>query len=119
MDVKATTVRARHQARPGRQAIVVTDLASLRGPAGGPVVLPGRLFWSPAGRRWDLDDPDMVAAMYETVLQEAVSAEELTSFLNADKLVAAWGDLFLPKGVRQAWEEQHPTLRAVTGAIVA
>jgi hypothetical protein len=34
--------------------------------------------------------------------------------LNADLLAAIWPDLFLPKGIRRAWEEHHPELR--TGA---
>jgi hypothetical protein len=119
MNVEASAVRTRYQARPGRRAIVVTDLASLRGPSAGTVVLPGRLFWSPAGRRWDLDDPEMVLAMYEAVLQEAVSAEELTGYLDAGKLITAWRDLFLPKGVRQAWEEHHPVLRRAGAATAA
>jgi len=42
--VGVLAVRTRHQARPGRRAIVVTDLASLRGPVSGTVELPLRLF---------------------------------------------------------------------------
>ena len=88
------------------------DLADLRGPAGGQVTLPLRLFWSPPGRVFDLDDPFMVRSMYQVVLGEAVRAEELTGYLNGDKLLAVWRDLYLPRGVRQAWEERHPVLRA-------
>jgi hypothetical protein len=35
-----------YPARPGRRVIVVTDLASLRGPSRGTVELPLRLYWS-------------------------------------------------------------------------
>jgi hypothetical protein len=28
-----------------------------------------------------------------------------------------WADLYLPKGVRQAWEDQHPDLRAARAAV--
>jgi hypothetical protein len=115
-DGRPIAVRTRHQARPGRHAIVVTDLASLHGPAHGTVVLPLRLYWSPSGRRWNLSHRDIARAMYETVLQEAVAAEELTTYLNADLLIAVWPDLFLPKGVRRAWEEHHPVLRAAAAA---
>jgi hypothetical protein len=111
-DGRPLAVRTRYQARPGRRAIVVTDLASLHGPAHGIVVLPLRLYWSPSGRQWDLDKPYMLQSMYQTVLNEAVYPEELTSYLNAGKLIEAWPHLFLPKGVRQAWEEHHPVLRA-------
>lgn len=110
---RPVAVRTRHQARPGRRTIVVTDLASLCGPVSGTVTLPLRLFWSPAGQPFDLDKPFMLRLMYETVLQEAVSPQELTAYLNGDKLVEVWRDLFVPKGVRQAWEERHPALRAV------
>jgi hypothetical protein len=115
-DGRPIAVRTQYQARPGRRAIVVTDLGSLRGPASGTVVLPLRLFWSPSGRRWDLGHRDILRAMYETVLQEAVYPEELTTYLNADLLIAVWPELFLPKGVRRAWEEHHPVLRAAAAA---
>ncbi len=39
-------------------------------------------------------------------------ARDLTSYLNRDTLIALWPELYLPRGVRQAWEEQHPQLRA-------
>jgi hypothetical protein len=97
--------------RPGRGALVATDLADLRGPAGGTVELPLRLFWSSPDRTFDLDSPTILRWMYETVLREAVRAEELTGFLNGDTLVATWPDLWLPKGVRRAWEDCHPVLR--------
>jgi len=54
----------------------------------------------------------MLRWMYQTVLREAARAEDLTTYLNGDLLVALWRDLFLPKGVRRAWEDQHPALRA-------
>jgi hypothetical protein len=111
-----TTVRSampslRHQARPGRAVLVAADLASLRGPTAGTVELPLRLFWC-ADRTFDLDDPGMLRWMYENVLREAISAQELTSYLHGDTLVAVWPDLVLPKGVRRAWEDRHPVLRA-------
>ena len=108
----ATAVRTQYQARPGRRVIVVTDLADLCGPASGPVTLPLRLYWSPPGRVFDLDDPYLLRSMYQTVLGEAARPEDLTSHLDRDTLIAAWPDLHLPKGVRQAWEEHHAVLRA-------
>jgi len=108
----AAAVRTQYQARPGRRVIVVTDLADLRGPASGPVTLPLRLYWSPPGRVFDLDDPYLLRSMYQTVLGEAARPEDLTSHLDRDTLIAVWPDLHLPKGVRQAWEEHHPMLRA-------
>ena len=108
----AVAVRTQYQARPGRRVIVVTDLANLRGPAHGTVTLPLRLYWSPPGRVFDLDDPYLLRSMYQTVLGEAARPEDLTSHLDRGTLITVWPDLHLPKGVRQAWEEYHPVLRA-------
>jgi len=101
-----------YQARPGRAALVAASLADLAGPDHGVVELPLRLFWSAPDRTFDLDQPSMLRALYETVLREASRPGDLTSYLNGDILVAVWPDLFLPKGVRRAWEDQHPELRA-------
>ena len=105
-----------HQARPGRAVVVAADLADLKAPTQGTIQLPLRLFWSPPGRRFDLADPDMLRAMYEIVLGEAIRVEELSTYLNAERLAAVWRDLYLPKGVRRAWEERHPVLRASPAA---
>src|SRR5262249_5343331 len=107
---------APYQARPGRPVLVIDDPAGLCGPASGEVVLPLRLFWSPAGRVFDLGNPHDLRAMYQFVLNEAIRAGELAEFLNGDTLVAIWPRLFLPKGVRRAWEERHPRLRAAAAA---
>jgi hypothetical protein len=115
-DARDAATRAPHQARPGRRVLVINDLAALRGPVCGDVVLPLRLFWSPPGRVFDLDDPFMLRSMYQVVLGEAIRAEELTTYLNAEKLTAVWPELYLPKGVRRAWEERHPRLRAAAVA---
>ena len=61
----------------------------------------------------------MLRSLYETVLREASRPEDLTTYLNGDTLIAVWADLYLPKGVRQAWEDQHPDLRAARAAAVA
>jgi DNA invertase Pin-like site-specific DNA recombinase len=117
LDVPGTApaaVRTQYQARPGRRVIVVTDLAGLHGPASGTVTLPLRLYWSPPGRVFDLDDAFMLRSLYQTVLGEAARPEDLTSYLDRDTLIRIWPDLHLPKGVRRAWEEHHPVLRAVT-----
>jgi hypothetical protein len=113
----AAAVRTPHQARPGRQVLVATDLADLRGPARGTVTLPLWLYWSGPSPAFDLGDPDMLRWLYQIVLQEAARPEDLTSYLDRDTLIAVWPDLFLPRGVRQAWEERHPVLRAAPAAI--
>ena len=112
---QAAAPGGRYQARPGRAALVAADLADLHGPVAGQAELPLRLFWNP-DRTFDLSDPGMLRWMYENVLREATRPEDLTSYLNGDVLVALWPDLFLPKGVRQAWEDHHPVLRAAAAA---
>ncbi len=101
-----------HQARPGRPALVAGSLADLRGPARGVVELPLRLFWSAPGHAFDLDKPSMRQAMYEAVLREASRPDDLARYLNGEVLVAVWPELYLPKGLRRAWEDRHPALRA-------
>jgi hypothetical protein len=54
--------------------------------------------------------------MYEIVLGEAISLEELSSYLNGNRLAAIWPELYLPKGVRRAWEDRHAVLRAARAA---
>jgi hypothetical protein len=108
--------RVPYEARPGRRAVVVADLTELRGPTSGVVELPHRLFWQP-DRRVNLDNPALLAWLYETVLCEAARVDELRTWLDGPTLVRLWPDLFVPRGVRQAWEERHPVLRArVTAA---
>lgn len=114
--VQTAAVWTRYEARPGRRALVISDLAELRGPAGGTVELPIRLFWSAPDRTFDLDEPFMLRSMYETVLGQASRPEDLTGYLNGELLLSVWPQLYLPKGVRRAWEERHQVLRAVTAA---
>lgn len=103
-------VRSRYQARPGRRAIVVTNLDALTGPSSGVVELPLRLFWSSPDRTFDLDQPSMRQWLYQTVLREASRPEDLTTFLSRDILIGLWPGMWLPAGVRRAWEEIHPAL---------
>jgi hypothetical protein len=89
--------------------MVVDDLSRLRGPTSGVVELPHRLFWQP-DRRVNLDNPAVLAWWYETVLREAVTAQELCAWLDDETLHRLWHGLFLPRSVRTAWEERHPGL---------
>lgn len=98
------------EARPGRRAVVVADLMELQGPAAGIVELPHRLFWQ-HDRHVDLDNPALLRWAYETVLCEAAGVEELCTWLHGPTLVQVWPELFLPAGVRRAWEKRHRILR--------
>jgi hypothetical protein len=110
-------VLTQYQARPGRRALVVTVLASLRGPMQGTVELPLWLYWSGPSPAFDLGKPFMRRWLYEIVLREASQAEDLTSYLAAGTLIAVWPELYLPRGVRRAWEEHHSVLRAAAAAV--
>jgi hypothetical protein len=92
--------------------IVVTDLNSLRGASRGTVELPLRLYWNGPSLVFDLGEPYLRRWLYRIVLREASRPEDLTSYLDRDTLIAVWPELALPKGVRQAWKEHHPQLRA-------
>jgi len=114
--VPAQALLSQHPSRPGRRALVAAELDSLRGPASGQVQLPLRLFWSLPDHQFDLDDPDPRRWYYETVLREASRPDDLTAYLDGVTLVRLWPELYLPKGVRRAWEERHPSLRAAVAA---
>jgi DNA invertase Pin-like site-specific DNA recombinase len=103
---------APYQARPGRRVLVLDDLADLRGPVAGQVELPLRLFWSLPGHRFDLSDPDARLWYYQTVLREASRPADLADHLDGETLARLWPELYLPRGVRRAWEESHPALLA-------
>jgi len=108
--------RPRYQSRPGPRALVATFFFDDPATTESTVELPLWLFWSAPGHTFDLGDPDMRRWLYQTVLREASRLEDLTTYLDGDTLVALWPDLYLPKGVRQAWEDQHPALRAAAAA---
>jgi len=103
---------APYPARPGRPVLVIDDLADLLGPVSGLVELPLRLFWSLPDHRFDLDEPELRRWYYETVLREATRPADLADYLDGETLVSIWPDLYLPKGVRRGWEEQHQALRS-------
>jgi hypothetical protein len=106
------TPGARHLSRPGRPALVIGDLDELHGPTTGVVELPHRMVWlPPEDRRFDLGDPYDLTRVYEIVLREAVRFDELRDWLDAGTLRRLWPQLFLPRGVRLAWEERHPLLK--------
>src|ERR1017187_2822351 len=112
----ATTQPAltRHQARPGRRTLVAPRLELLSGPSTGEVELPVWLFWSGPDRSFDLGNADERAWLYETVLREAGRPDDLILHLNEGVVASVWPEirLRLPEGVRLAWEDKPPQLRA-------
>ncbi len=49
--------------------------------------------------------------MYERVIREARTRDDLNAYVHATSLRQVWGDLFLPLPVRAAWEASFPELR--------
>ena len=94
---RAVAVRTQYPARPGRRVIVVTDLASLRGPSRGTVELPLRLYWSGPSPVFDLGEPYLRRWLYQIVLREASRPEDLTGYLDRDTLIALWPELPCPR----------------------
>lgn len=115
-DGRMVSARAEYESRPGRRVVVAADLADLRGPVSGSVALPLRLSWSLPGYRFDLRDRDMRLWLYQTVLREAAAPGDLASYLDRDLLIELWPGLYLPRGLRHAWEDQFPQLRAAAAA---
>lgn len=66
------------------------------------VELPLRVRWSGPRRRYDLDDRQDRALVYEQVLAEGTD-EDVRRFIDVNQLVELWPDLVLPRHVRAAW----------------
>ena len=92
-----------------RPVIVAERLRDLHGPLTGLHQLPLRLDAS-ARPLYDFADPHDRDLAYRIVLSEACSAADLTDWLDRDALLAMWPQLYLPKNVRAAWQDQHPEL---------
>ena len=98
-----------------RPYVVSDHLDDLHGPVNGQVTLNRRLDWS-ARAQYDLDNPRRLASMYETVLREATTDEDLVQWLDGPTLVRLWAGLVLPPQVRQLWESKHPVLASTRRA---
>lgn len=91
-----------------RPYVVPARLDDLDGPAHGMVELPAHLGWT--GRRgYDLDDPADIAVLYERIIVEATSLDDL-DLLAATIVRALWSRLFLPARVRELWQARFPEL---------
>jgi hypothetical protein len=93
-----------------RPYAVPERLEALAGPVDGTVTLPSHLDWSGAQRTYRLDDPAERNLLYERVIREALTVNDLARYLNAGVLVRVWGQLYLPARVREAWERRFPAL---------
>jgi hypothetical protein len=95
-----------------RPYAVADRLDDLHGPTSGVVVLDHRLDWS--GRaRYDLGNSRRLASMYETVLREATTSDDLARWLDGPTLIRLWPSLVLPGQVRRRWAARFPELADV------
>jgi hypothetical protein len=94
-----------------RHYVVPADLADLRGPSGGTVTLDRSLDWSGDGS-FDLDDVGDLQVMYQTVLNEAATADDLCRWLDGDVLRRIWSSLWLPVELRALWQARFPEFAA-------
>ncbi|MFI6579582.1 hypothetical protein [Embleya sp. NPDC050493] len=92
-----------------RPYAVPDTFAELAGPAEGVLALPTSLDWTPK-QSYDLADDADVRLLYETVLREALHAEELGRHVNGDLLARVWPRLWLPRRLRVMWESRFPDL---------
>ena len=98
--------------------VIADDLALLRGRTTGVITLPRHLDWS-GSADYDLDSPGRIVDFYRTVLIEATKPADLHAFLDHAILTRLWPSLWLPPGLRQAWEERFPELRRTDSETVA
>lgn len=92
----------------GRPYTVPETLEELTGPTSGVVELPVRLDWSEQGR-YDLSDPKQLRLMYEVVIRESMTVDDLRAYLDGATLRRVWRQLWLPGKVRQLWEDRFRT----------
>jgi hypothetical protein len=89
-----------------RPYLLPDTLGELAGPVAGAVQCrrgsTGPIAW------FHLDEPAERNLMYERVIREAAQADDLRSCLNESVLRQVWSLLFLPRCVRQSWEQRFP-----------
>jgi hypothetical protein len=84
----------------------LTDLA---GPTTGSIMLPQQIDWGPP-RPCDMGSETDRRVVYERVLREATSTDEVCRYVNGAALLEVWRLLWLPVRVRTTWERQLPDL---------
>ncbi|KAK1180564.1 hypothetical protein B7755_021925 [Streptomyces sp. NBS 14/10] len=90
--------------------VLPESLTELDGPTTGSVTLPRHIDWGPH-YVYDLADEADFRLMYERVIREAQTRDDLNAYLNATSLRRGWWGLFLPLSVKTAWEARFPELR--------
>ena len=84
-------------------------LAELTGPTEGLMELPITIDWGPK-RVYDMGREAERRIVYERVLREAATTDEVARYVNGAVLVTVWSRLFLPQRIREVWEQRFPEL---------
>jgi hypothetical protein len=92
-----------------RHFVVAATLSDLRGPVRGVVTLDRWLDWS-GDSTYDLDDAGDLQLMYQTVLNQANSVDDLRRFLHGSTLRRLWPSLWLPARLRALWQARFSEL---------
>lgn len=92
-----------------RRYAVPESLTQLRGPTSGTVTLDRWLDWS-GDSIYDLDDPGDCQVMYQTVLNQAQTVDDLNRWLDDAVLRRLWPSLWLPSRLRLLWQSRFPEL---------
>ncbi|WP_042401385.1 hypothetical protein [Streptacidiphilus carbonis] len=88
---------------------VPLSLDELGGPTEGVIRLPRHIDWGP-DYGYELTDEADLAVMYERVIREAQTVEDLAGFLDAATLRRLWASLIIPAPARVLWEGRFPEL---------
>ncbi|MFF5079447.1 hypothetical protein ACFY36_20510 [Actinoplanes sp. NPDC000266] len=75
----------------------------------GIVTLDRGLDWSGDGT-YDLEDAGDLQVMYQTVLNQASTTDDLSRWLSGDILRQIWPSLWLPVRLRTLWQSHFPEL---------
>jgi hypothetical protein len=84
-------------------------LSDLAGPTAGEIELPRTIDWGPE-RTYDMSSDSDRRIVYERVLREAASTEEVCRYVDGEALVEVWGGPWLPERVRKSWDDRFPEL---------
>jgi hypothetical protein len=96
--------------------VVAARLTDLRAPVSGVVTLDRWLDWS-EDRTYDLDDPGDLQLLYQTVLNQATTVDDLAIWLDGGTLRRLWRDLWLPGPLRAMWQARFPELTVRPGTM--
>lgn len=107
MDAKERFEREQQRVAMLPPVVLPRSLNDLRGPLVGEVRLPIHLDWS-TNPTYDLNVQRRTSTMYQTVLREALTPEDLEQHVNKRTLLKLWSHMTLPRRTRDTWESAFP-----------